>query len=363
MLVSPSQLQPSTAHGRGEARHLRVVGDHGRVAVVLNANAKRVTGKVLESFERIVPKENLFFSRSLEEATAIAAAIIDRRFDLVLAGGGDGTIVNTMNSLLRAADDASIGLHRPALPDIGVLKLGTGNGLGCMTGAADPVEDAMRVLAGDRPQARPIQLMEDSEDSTIFPFASVGYDAQLLNDYMDMCSITRSRAAHAIMKSVSGYFVALAAKTIPTELRGRRPNVLVKAVGRCSRIDRDTGEEVPLPSGSTLFEGIARAVQMGTVPFYGYHLKIFPHALRRSDRFHLRISALSIPQCLWNLPAIWNGSLAHQRVFDFLVEGVKIDSSEPMPYQTSGDGRGYRDSLEVNLSSRTFRVLDRSPRD
>ena len=362
MLVSPSRLQTSSTHARDLARHLRVVGDHGRVAVVLNANAKRVTEKVRRRFAQVVPKDNLFFSTSLEEAEQIAASIIDRRFDLVMAGGGDGTIVNTMNSLMKAAEAASSGLHRPALPDIGVLKLGTGNGLGCMTGSADPIEDTVRVLSGARPQARPIQMMEDSADGTIFPFDSLGYDAQLLNDYVDMCKVTRSHAAHLLMKSVAGYFLALGAKTIPAELTGRRPDVTIRSVGRCSRIDRATGEEVPLPADSVLFEGVARAVQIGTVPYYGYHMKMFPYALRRSDRFQLRVSTLSIPQCLWNLPAIWNGTLNHERAFDFLVEGVRVDASQKMPYQTSGDGRGYRDSVEVSLSPRTFRVLDATPR-
>ncbi len=360
MLVSPSQLQPAADTARPFLGHLRVVGRR-RVAVVLNANAKRVTRKVRDRFAQAVPEEDLFFSRSLEEAESFARTIIDRRYDTVLAGGGDGTIVNTMNMLLRAAEAQSSGLYRPPLPDIGVLRLGTGNGLGYATGAGKPMDDVLEVLSGRVPQARPLQLMEDADGKAIFPFASLGYDAQLLNDYMGMVKAADTPMAHALMKTLAGYFVALGLRTIPQQLRARTPEIRLVATGRVSKIDPETDEEIPLANGSTIYEGTARAVAMGTTPYYGYNLKVFPFADRRSDRFHVRVSNASIPFVLGHLPSLWNGSLRTPMIQDFLVEGVRIESSEELPYQTSGDARGYRRSLEVNLSPRTFRVLDKRP--
>ena len=97
---------------------------------------------------------------------------------------------------------------------------------------------------------------------------------------------------------------------------------------------------------------------MGTIPFYGYKMKVFPFAQRRTDRFHLRISTASISYLLSHLPGIWNGSLRSDKFIDFLVEGVRLESDEPMPYQIGGDAAGYRKELEVRLSERSFRVLD-----
>ncbi|MBI4817158.1 MAG: hypothetical protein HY791_12925 [Deltaproteobacteria bacterium] len=334
----------------------------GRVAVLLNANAKRVTSAVRRSFERITPSEDLFFSRSLDEAASFSSEIIQRRYDVVLTGGGDGTLVQTLNLLLGAVDKHSRGLHRPKLPDIGILRLGTGNALAFATGAGHPIEDALAVLSGDVPRARPLSLVEEADSGQVHPFASLGYDAALLNDYLDCCTHVTSPAGKQMMKSVAGYFYALFAKTIPADLRAPAPSVRVVATGRASMLDPVTDEEIPLQTGTTLFEGCAKNVMWGTAPYYGFKMMVLPFAERRSDRFHLRVSTVSIPYLLGHLAGLWRGTLRTPRILDFLVEGARIESSVPLPYQTGGDGRGYRSSLEISLSPRTFRVLDRLPR-
>jgi diacylglycerol kinase family enzyme len=357
MLVSPSY------YSTNDLKTLPLDGPRNqatrRTAVVLNANAKRVTAAVRRSFQEIVPAQDFYFSSSLDQADLIADTIIARRYDTVLAGGGDGTIVNIMNSLIAASDRASVGMYRPSLPDIGILRLGTGNGLAYATNAGRPLDDTRTVLAGRGPRARPLQLMEDAETRTIFPFASVGYDAQLLNDYVQVCQLSGGNVvSEKLMKTVAGYFFALGTRTIPQQLLNTTPQLRVVAEGRCSRIDPDTDEEIPLDAGSTLFEGVARCVAMGTIPYYGYKMKVFPFADRRSDRFHLRVSTASISYVLSHLPAVWNGSLRSDKFMDFLVEGVHIESQEELPYQVGGDAAGYRKEVDIRLSERSFRVLD-----
>src|SRR5947209_14051100 len=88
MLPSPSRLRPQDALLTPETRgELRLVPRESRVAVLLNANAKRVGPRVQKAFGEIVPKDDLFISRSLEEAEAHAKAIIARRYTSVLSGG------------------------------------------------------------------------------------------------------------------------------------------------------------------------------------------------------------------------------------------------------------------------------------
>ncbi len=164
-----------TPESRGE---LRLVPRESRVAVLLNANAKRVGSRVKRAFSEIVPKDDLFFSQSLEEAETHARTIIARRYETVLSGGGDGTLTNTMNMLLRASESMGGRTQaRHALPDIGILRLGTGNGLACMTGAGRPVDDVMRALSGSERVAHPLRLIQDPRTGWVFPFCSMGYDA------------------------------------------------------------------------------------------------------------------------------------------------------------------------------------------
>jgi diacylglycerol kinase family enzyme len=363
MMFTSASPQPVAERGYVHPSDLRLTTRRGRVAVLLNANAKRVTRSLKNALERIVPSEDLFYSRTIDEAESFAGTIIDRRYDVVMAGGGDGTIVQTMNSLIRAADKAAVGMYRPRLPDLGILRCGTGNGLASACGAGRPVEDVMRVLAGKAPLARPLQLIEERDSGLVFPFASLGYDAQLLNDYVAVNKTAKTPLGKSLKKSLGGYFYALFTRTVPHELSAERARVRVMSTSRCSMIDPETDEEVPVESGATLFEGLARSINVGTTPYYGYKMMIFPFAERRTDRFHLRISTAGIPKLLAHLPSLWNGTLRMPEFVDFLVEGIRLESTQPLPYQTGGDARGTREHLELRLSNRTFRVLDDLPRE
>lgn len=341
---------------------LRLVPRENRVAVLLNANAKRVTSRVQKTFERIVPAGDLFFSRTPKEAEAFAEEIIHRRYSTVLAGGGDGTIVMLMNLLLRAATAASRPGLRHTLPDLGILKLGTGNGLAVLSGAGEPAKDALRAVAGERTIVQPLRLVEDVASGWVFPFCSMGYDAQVLNDHARIAEATTSPMGKSLAKSLGGYFYALATRTIPHELASSRAQVRIVATGRASMLDPETDEEVPLQNGATLFEGTARSVSAATSPFYGFGMRIHPFADRRSDRFQLRISTASINYLLARLPSLWKGTLRSPQVLDFLVESVRIETSVPMPLQYAGDAGGERSTLELRLSDRAFRLLGGSAR-
>ncbi|HZX67155.1 MAG TPA: hypothetical protein VFE76_17250, partial [Myxococcales bacterium] len=64
-----------------------------KVAVLLNGNARAVTEQLRRELEQFVPPEDLFFSRTFEDARSIARTVLDRGYPTVLTGGGDGTFV------------------------------------------------------------------------------------------------------------------------------------------------------------------------------------------------------------------------------------------------------------------------------
>ncbi len=185
------------------------------MAVLLNANAKRVNPRVYAQFARLVPESDLFYSETLDDAKAHAHRIIRERYSTVMVGGGDGTITHTMNHLIEAAEALSRSSVRHALPDLGVLRLGTGNGLAHLCGSGKPTNDVLRMLSGTRPPARPLRLIQDAESGWFFPFASLGYDARVLNDYLDVVNTARTQLTRSLAKSLPGYFYALGTRTIP----------------------------------------------------------------------------------------------------------------------------------------------------
>lgn len=329
-----------------------------RVAVLLNANAKRVNARVRDGFAHLVPEADLFFSRSMDDAAAFARTIVEQRYGRLMLGGGDGTIAATLNALLEAADDLSTADGQHALPDIAVLRLGTGNGLGYLSGAGKPVQDAMRLLSGEQPESQVLRLVKVADSGLVTPFGSLGYDAQVLNDHLDVVNQSRGRVSKALAKSLGGYFYALGTRTVRAELNAPRTAVTVTARGRASIVDPRTDEEIPLDPNGVLFDGTARSVSFGTSPFYGFGLRALPFARRRSDRFHVRVSMASVTYLLTHLRSLWKGTLRTPDFVDFLVEGARIECDRPLPGQLAGDAIGTRASLTLDLSEHSFRLID-----
>lgn len=334
-----------------------VVPGRAPVAVVLNAHAKRVTPRIRDRLATLVPDRNLFYSTSLEDAARVAATLIERRYGRVLLGGGDGTVATMLGLMMKAAERGPGG-DPAVLPEIGVLRLGTGNGLACLAGAGSVALDVARAVSGTPAPTRVLRLIRDPTSGAVFPFASLGYDAQVLNDYIELVESQRSDLGRRMAKSLSGYLYAIGTRTLPGELNPRRPRIRVVATGRASAIDPETHEEVPLAAGSTLYEGAARAVAAGTTPFYGFGLKVLPDALKRQDRFQVRVSTAPVGYLLTHLASLWSGALRTPHMWDFLVEGVSIESSEPLPMQMAGDARGKTRRLELRLVDRAFRLVE-----
>ena len=357
MLPSPSRRRPLDAPFNTGPRAQEMIPREPRVAILLNANAKRVNSRVRDAFARIAPEDDLFFSRSLDEAKTFVRTILERRYATLMLGGGDGTIAATLDLLVKAADEFRRSDQNHSLPNVAVLRLGTGNGLGYLSGAGKPLEDAMRMLSGEQPEVQSLRLIRDVESGSITPFGSMGYDAQVLNDHVDVVNQTKSTVGRAFAKSLGGYFYALGTRTVLSELRGPRASVTVTARGRASVIDPETDEEVPLEANTVLFEGSARAVSFGTSPFYGFGLRALPFARRRSDRFHVRVSNASVAFLLTNLSQLWKGTLRTPDFVDFLVEGVDVESTHPLPTQMAGDASGHQQRLSLELSPCTFGLV------
>lgn len=325
-----------------------VVLSKARLGVLLNARAKRVGKRVIQRFAARIDAPDLFVTHDLQEAERAVDALLNGGYDGIWLGGGDGTITHALN--LMAERGRAEAFHRP-LPPIGVLALGTGNGLAHLLGAHDPEED-LRYGLFEEPRAS-VELPLVDCDGFAVPFGSIGYDARVLNDYASMTASSDARWA----RSLAGYVAAVATKTIPAEL-GRPPaHYRVCAVGRSSAIDRETSEEVPLPPDAVLYEGPARAVLFGTSPYYGYGLKALPQARKRKDRFQIRISTAPVLHLLSNLPSIWRGTTRTPHFHDFLVEQVRITCDRPEPAQLAGEALGERDAMTLRLGPERFPLI------
>lgn len=328
-----------------------------RVAVLLNANAKRVSHRVQNALRHVVPDDDLFLSRTAADARNIARAVVDRRYRTVFTGGGDGTFVSFVTEILDAVRDR----RAENVPRFGVLKLGTGNALAGMVGATSGegiLDDVLRARAGEVPSVRRIDLLRT--EGRITPFAGIGLDAAVLNDYVALKQKFGQGRLRRLTTGFPGYGLAVATRTLPHYLRHRKsPEIeVVNGEGQASLLGPDGKPVREFGPGEVIFRGPASMCAASTVPFYGFNFKMFPFAGTVPGRLQLRVSNLRPLTALAHLQSIWQGRFRHPEVWDFLVQDVVVRSSEPLPLQVGGDADGYRDEIRFGLAPRQIELVD-----
>src|SRR5439155_9102988 len=103
------------------------------------------------------------------------------------------------------------------VPRFGVLKLGTGNAVAGLAGASSRrvgvVEDILRARSGEVAGTQKLHLL--SVDGKRAPFAGLGIDAKVLNDYVDLRRALGQGPLRFAGVGGLGYFCSIAGKTIP----------------------------------------------------------------------------------------------------------------------------------------------------
>ena len=327
------------------------------VAVLLNARAKAVKPGVIEALSRVVPREDLFVSRSGQEAAEIADWVVARRYQTVFTGGGDGTFVSWVNRILEAAERR----HQPA-PRFGVLALGTGNAVAELVGASPRrhASDLSRFLAGEFGATRRIDLVSCEGRRT--PFAGVGIDAAILNDYNWLKQQLAGTPLKGLGLGAAGYGLAVALRSAPRKLLERRPTYceIVNTGRQAWRLD-DEGRRVGpmIGPGELLYAGPCTMAGASTIPFYGMGLRLFPHATKARGLMQVRVvSDPAIATLLMNIHRIWAGDFAHDKIIDFHADRVSLRFERPMPLQVGGDAEGWREEVSFGVASTPVELVD-----
>jgi len=356
----------------GPIEHLPV-RHRERVAVLLNANAKAVSEGLRRELENFVPPEDLFWSRSFDDARTIARTVLERGYTTVLTGGGDGTFVGYLNCLLDEASEPQVVVrgggamqlarHRFRVPRFGVLKLGTGNAVAEFCGSSarriGVVEDILRTRSGEVSVAHRLHLLT-CEDK-LAPFAGLGIDAAVLNDYVRLKKGLEGGRLQFAGVGGLGYFLSVVGRTIPSYLLQRSaPNVEVVNLGAPALQIGPDGRPIgrDIPRGAVIYRGPCRVAAAGTVPYYGFGFKVFPFALKAPGRFQLRLSAMGVPKILAHLPRLWRGQTPRTGMLDFQCDKVQVSFDREMPLQIGGDAEGYRKQLVLEMSDRQLELLD-----
>lgn len=334
-MVNPQRTQPQIPGLPGRA---------GRSAIILNKNAKRVTERVRRAVINAAPDADVFFTESLEQARFVTRRVVDSGYGTVITGGGDGTVMNTIQEVLARIDQT--GGPRPRF---GVLKLGTGNAVADFLGARNYATD----LGGfENSATRPVDLLR-LDGGLRTTFCGFGWDALILNDYHNMrIAAERFAVTRALFKSAAGYLLAGVGKSAPA-LMIKRPSWNVRVVNGDSigfRLENGKVAQRYAP-GETVFDGPTRMLCAGTTPNYGFKFKIMPYADKTAGMFHLRLINMGAIRAVSHLRSLWRGTYQHRQITDFQLADCRLEFDRDIPCQVAGDAAGYRRTVQLGLDA------------
>lgn len=274
-----------------QARHLIIVNPQAR-----HGEAEKL-GPVIESLLASVPHDTTW-TESPGHATEIAAGAAG--YDIVVASGGDGTVHEVLNGLMRI--DAS---ERPALA---ILPTGSGNDTCRTLGVPFDLTGAAALLSTGRRQRYDVGVCNGLFFNNSF---AAGLDAK----------VTAKAVEYKVTKRRSGLWLYLTALL----------HVLFKDLGAFTLDISFDG--VPVETRETLIVAITNGAT------YGGGFKITPDADATDGLFDVcMIDPLGLAEALWRLPFVIMGRHTKMNVVHMSRHtSATIDSPVPLPAQIDGE--------------------------
>jgi diacylglycerol kinase family enzyme len=227
----------------------------------------------------------------------------------------------------------------------------------------------------------------NTESSSLCFFAGVGFDSLMLQDFKDLQEWTNTkpkgnrRFFKEYLSSVTGYCVALVTKTLPqcvlqskhlvqVQVSTDQPESTVWIDHRRGDVVRSVSTTTTSSTGSgasqtqeknnkdnktLLYQGEAGIVAVGSAPFYGGGLRLFPFARMSSGGMQLRIGRIHPLRGTMNIPRIFRGSYRDTRdnafgCLDFMGSHFTVEILDrAYPVQHSGDFIGTSSRIDFSM--------------
>lgn len=148
--------------------------NHMRVKVIINSRSGAGRGReqtdIIRSLGQRYGHMEIFMTHRPRHATELAATAADEGYDMVAAAGGDGTVHEVVNGLMRG--------DQAALP-LGIIPIGSGNDLAFGLGIKEKAEDAVQRIFSGTPRSLDLaRVTDDRGKSEIFANNfGIGFDA------------------------------------------------------------------------------------------------------------------------------------------------------------------------------------------
>lgn len=273
----------------------------GKVLLIVNPAAKHgETEKVVPAIERLLQSipHDVVMTESAGHATRIAAEA--EGYDALVAVGGDGTVHEVLNGLMRRPES-----QRPAL---GLIPTGSGNDTRRTLGIPDDISEAALVLAAGTRRRFDLGVCNGVYFNNSF---AAGLDAR----------VTAKAVEYKVTTRRSGLWLYLTAlmHVLFHELYAHRVRV-------------SWDGQAPVED-----EVLIVAATIG--PTYGGGFFITPDAVPDDGLLEVcTIDPLSLPGALMRLPFVIFGKHTKMKpVHMSRHKRIVIESEEPMPAQVDGE--------------------------
>ena len=329
--------------------------------IILNGNAKGTSPEVQDAFRNIShPRiREIYVSKTPEDAHQILEDVIKQGDRITYWRGGDGTLLHLGNILRN--------LSPKNMPIIAYAKGGTGNSIANFVRSTGTIDELISLLSQDQNHQIPIITIPlihtkyqgpETQGETETFFASTGWDAQILYDYTRF-----KKRTPKFIHGVKGYVLSSFCLSIPKILteKMQRPDITCHPDDPIIHYLAETDIITVFPNFNPQNTRLA-CVSVGSVPYYGYKFKAFPHLGRVPDTFNVRLIGGSkvgtILSLFANLPSIWSGEYQGDTFQDYFVKTLNIKYEHAVPLQIAGDDIGHVTSVDYTLSPEPLKVID-----
>jgi YegS/Rv2252/BmrU family lipid kinase len=251
---------------------------------------------------------------SKNDARSLASKFTDKYVDVILAAGGDGTLNQVVNGMLKDRE------HATKLPMLGVIPIGSGNDFARGAGMKINVDGVIKVLAANKPKAVDVGVVEYSSSPDNSGEKSSAYFVNVADIGMGPEVVGRVLSSGRPFGSEVAYY-----KSILNTFLTYKP-MQVKAV-----------------TPEWTWEGKLRTLAVANGKYYGHGLCIAPEAIMDDRMFSVFICGnVSVLDFIMQTGTLKRGrNVELDEVFYKTASSIEFSSDSPCPIEADGEILGW----------------------
>lgn len=251
---------------------------------------------------------------SKNDASALASKFTDKYVDAILAAGGDGTLHQVVNGILKGRE------NERKLPVVGIIPIGSGNDFARGSGLQIKTDQTLRLLTDFKPRRIDVGMVE-------FSAQPGSGDQKRMAYFINVADIGMGpEVVHKVLSSGRPFGSQVAYyKSILNTFLTYKP-VVVKAT-----------------TNDWTWEGKLRSLAVANGKYYGHGLCIAPDAIMDDRQFSVFICGdVSILDFILHTGKLKKGR--HISLDDVLyktTDSIEFTSQKPCPIEADGEILGW----------------------